>query len=65
MNLQFLNRETKEKKIEWGITPYYLMAMRGSHPEIWSEFVGMVNSIDDYSLDKRLDEAAKKKKKDK
>jgi hypothetical protein len=63
MNLQFLNREQKEKKIEWGITPLYLMAIRGSHPEIWSQFVGLVNSIDDYSLDRILDKKAKEKDK--
>lgn len=62
MNINFLKRELKEGKIEWGITPLYLMAIREQNPKVWSCFVNMVNVVDDYSLDRILEKRRNKKK---
>jgi len=59
MNIDFLKRELKDKKIEWGINPIYLIAIREQNPDVWADFVRMINAIDDYSLDKLLDKRRK------
>lgn len=59
MNIEFLKRELKNKKIEWGINPIYLIATREQNPDIWADLVKMINAIDDHSLDDALDERRK------
>jgi len=61
MYLTFLKRELRNEKIEWGITPIYLMAIREQDPEVWQQFVNLINAIDDKTLDKELERSKKKK----
>jgi hypothetical protein len=62
MDLRFLKRELKKEKIEWGITPIYLIAIREKDPLIWQEFVDMINAIDDKSLDRAFEDQRNKLK---
>jgi len=57
MHVTFLEREFEKGKIEWGITPIYLMAIQKKNPLIWQEFITMINKIDDGTLRRILSES--------
>jgi len=61
MRVEFLQREKKTGEIECGLLEVLsLVAMKEEQPNLWSQFINVMNAIDDGSLMTNIRKGQKK-----